>query len=197
MMDIRLCAVRLARALRADEVEMLLPLLPDERRARLARLSDPARGHEALIAYAALRAMLRDSFGMEELPPITLGAHGKPYFPSRPDVCFNLSHTDGAVLVALHDQPVGVDIERLRPLSARSMQRIAGTMNEQTFFARWVQRESRAKWSGEGLRRARGEDAPVSGERLFCPDTFDGYVCCVCTHSDSALAPIERITIES
>lgn len=195
-MEIRLCAVRLARALRADEVEALLPLLPDERRARFARLSDPTRGHEALVAYAVLRAMLRDGFGMAELPPLARGAHGKPYAPSRPDVCFNLSHTDGAVLVALHDQPIGADIERLRPLSPRTVQRIAGTVTEREFFTRWVRRESRVKWSGEGLTRVHEADAPLSGEHLFYPDTFEGYVACVCTQAEDTLAPIRHITIE-
>ncbi len=196
-MNIHLYAILLDRALRDDEVTSLMRILPAERRARLMRLSRPELGHEPLCAYAALRAALSDLYGWRALPPMTCNRYGKPAFPDYPEVCFNLSHTRGAVLVGVHDQPIGVDIEKLRPVSERTMRRIAGVMTEREFFESWVRRESRSKWSGAGLAAMRREDAPaMHGERFLYPEVFDGYAACVCTHSDAELEPVRRFTLQ-
>lgn len=35
----------------------------------------------------------------------------------------------------------------------------------------------------------------VLGERFEYIETFPGYVACVCTHTDDALAPVRRFTL--
>jgi len=111
-------------------------------------------------------------------------------------VQFNLSHTRGAVLVGIHDRPIGVDIERIRPVSERTMQRLAGAVTEREFFESWTRRESRAKWGGAGLAAMKREASPTMlGERFEYIETFPGYVACVCTHTDDALAPVRRFTL--
>lgn len=82
---------------------------------------------------------------------------GQPYFPDFPEVHFNLSHTTGAVLVALSGEPVGVDIEHIRPVSERAMRRLADVTTERAFFQSWVRREAR----GQAQRRRRGDHAGV------------------------------------
>ena len=114
----------------------------------------------------------------------------------HPEVQFNLSHTRGAVLVGIHDRPIGVDIERIRPVSERTMQRLAGAVTEREFFESWTRRESRAKWGGAGLAAMKREASPTMlGERFEYIETFPGYVACVCTHTDDALAPVRRFTL--
>ena len=109
---------------------------------------------------------------------------------------FNLSHTRGAVLVGIHDRPIGVDIERIRPVSERTMQRLAGAVTEREFFESWTRRESRAKRGGAGLAAMKREASPTMlGERFEYIETFPGYVACVCTHTDDALAPVRRFTL--
>lgn len=192
-MEIGLYAVRLDRALREDEVTALMRILPPERRERLERLSRPELGHEPLAAYAMLRSAVQERCGWRELPRMAYDRYGKPYFPEHPDVCFNISHTRGAALVGLHEQPIGVDIEKLRPVSERTMRRIAGVATEEEFFRNWVRRESRSKWNGTGLASIRAEQAPtLHGERFLYPEVFAGYVACVCTHASDELAPVKR-----
>lgn len=196
-MKIHLYAVRLQRALRAEETETLMKLLPPERRARLERLSRPELAGEPLCAYAALRAALRELYGWASLPPMTCGRWGKPGFPDYPDVCFNLSHTSGAVLVGIHDQPIGVDIEKLRPVSERMLRRVGGAAMEREFFERWVRGESRCKRSGFGLAGSHTAAAPApENERFWYPAVFAGYAACVCTCSDAELAPLRRFVLE-
>ncbi len=49
---------------------------------------------------------------------------GKPYFPEWPGVHFSISHTAAAAMVGLSDRPVGVDIERIRPVSRRLLREV-------------------------------------------------------------------------
>ena len=168
-MQIQLISIRLERPFTDAEIERLLRLVPPERRQRLAHLKDPVVGHEPICAYAALWLGLNALYGWRELPALTYNKYGKPEFAEHPEVQFNLSHTRGAVLVGIHDRPIGES---------------------------WTRRESRAKWGGAGLAAMKREASPTMlGERFEYIETFPGYVACVCTHTDDALAPVRRFTL--
>ena len=141
-MAVELWAMQLERPLTAEETEVLTALLPSGRRARLERIWDAARRQEPLCAYFILRRAVWEQYHWQELPPLALTEKGKPYFPDIPAVHFSISHTDGAVLAALSAAPVGVDVERLRPVGERVMRRLANTQDPAVFFAHWVQRLS-------------------------------------------------------
>ena len=168
-MSIELWAARLERPLTERETEAMLPLLPPERQERLLRIKQSEKRREPLCAYLILRHALWDQYRWRELPPIRLTSLGKPYFPDFPEVHFNLSHTTGAVLVALSGEPVGVDIEHIRPVSERAMRRLADVTTERAFFQSWVRREARAKRSGAGVgdHAGVGDPAPAWGAILF------------------------------
>ncbi len=196
-MNINLYAIRLDRPLTDEETDALMRLVPAERRERLLRMPKPELRHEPLCAYAALSYGLRELYGWETLPRLRYSKYGKPEFDGYPEAQFNISHTRGAVLVGIHDEPIGVDIERIRPVSERMMQRIAGTSSEKEFFESWVRRESRGKWGGSGLASMRAELSPaMHGERFCFVDTFPGYVACVCTHSRDGLEPVKCFTLK-
>lgn len=62
-------------------------------------------------AYRALARLLREECCLEVMPDIVKDSNGKPWFPSRPDLHFSVSHCRSAVMVAISSQPVGCDIE--------------------------------------------------------------------------------------
>ena len=201
-MQIQLIAIRLGRPLTDDEVRQMMDFLPPHRRELLCReteranLSRPDVPDEALCAYTALFLGLHALYGWNSMPEIAYDRYGKPYFPDYPDVHFNLSHTRDAVLVGIHDQPLGVDIEKIRPVSERTMERLAGVTTQKEFFESWVRRESRGKWGGSGVAAMRETDAPTMyGERFCFVDTFKGYVACVCTHSKDSLGEVQCFSL--
>jgi len=168
-------AVRLERPLMAAEAERLTELLPPARRERLNRLGPRAKRDEVLCAYGLLTWALRERYGWTRLPEIALTERGKPYFPEFPRVCFNLSHTEGAALAALAEEPVGVDVEKLRPVSQRMLGRF-GVDSPEAFFKVWVRREAFGKCGGEGVLPALREDPSLrDGEAYFELKLFDGY----------------------
>ncbi len=196
-MDIQLFAAKLERPLTDEETDAFLRIMPEERRERLMKVPKEELRQEPLCAYAILFLAARTLFGWKRLPKMRYSKYGKPEFDGFPDVQFNISHTRRAVLVGLHNEPLGVDIERLRPISESYMQKIAGTSSREEFFKSWVRRESRSKWNGAGLGSIRENENPaMRGERILYVDTFPDYVACVCTHSNARLAKVHKLTIE-
>ena len=194
-MDIQLYMLTPVRPLSDEEANALLARLPKGLRERLARKTGAARD-KSLFAYALLAHALHDRYGWEALPEIALGAHGKPYFPSCPDVFFSLSHSRGAVLLAVHDHSIGVDIERLRPVSERMRTRFHAS-NEAAFWQDWVQRESRCKRRGISAVALRsGEVPPLPDERVFAFSPLPNYVAGVCTASGEKADKLTRLTVE-
>ena len=131
--------------------------------------------------------------GWRDLPRIEVDELGKPFFPDHPDTHFSLSHTAGAAAAALADMPVGVDIERVRPVSVRAMERIAGVRTEAAFFRSWVRREARVKRTGSGIVTMMRTEAPLNrGEFYYEVDAFHGSrggCCCRTAGAAAAGAP--------
>ncbi|MBU5626905.1 4'-phosphopantetheinyl transferase [Oscillibacter sp. MSJ-2] len=196
-MDMELWAVELTRPLTEKEEADLLSLMPPERRERALRIRERERRREPLCAYMLLRYALYEKLGWKELPEIGLESMGKPFFPQFPTVHFNLSHTRGAVLVGLHDRPLGVDIERIRPVSQRAVQRLAGVATEKAFFESWVRREARAKRSGSGVGMLLGAETELMpGEHFYFVETFQGFVAGVATKSLDPPGKVRRFSLD-
>lgn len=131
-----------------------------------------------------LAAAVQDYFHME-LPAIQLGAHGKPYFPSRPDCQFNISHSGDLLVCALARYPVGVDIQTVKPHSQRLLDRVCseaerawlrGYNDDPAAFAKlWTLKESRCKQSGRGLTMPISQltiPLPAAGETSLILDSL-------------------------
>ena len=145
-----------------------------------------AAGEERAAARRLLALALERELGLTVLPAMERESGGKPFFPDRPDICFNLSHSHGAAVCALHDRSVGVDVERLRPAPFR----LARGMDDAAFFRLWTAREATVKRSGQaGLAVLMREPEP---DRLcVCREDFlPGWIVTVCP---SVAAPIRWV----
>jgi 4'-phosphopantetheinyl transferase len=81
------------------------------------------------------------------------------------DLCFNLSHTDGLVVLAIARQPVGVDVEWLdrrgrtieladryfAPTEITALRALPETAQRDRFFDLWTLKEAYIKARGLGL----------------------------------------------
>lgn len=196
-MPVELWAARLERSLTERETAVMLEMLPSERRERVLRMKQPEKRREVLCAYMILRLALWEQYRWRELPAVCRSQQGKPYFPEHPGVHFNLSHTGGAVLVGLSDQPLGVDIEKIRPVSRRAMHRLADVATEDAFFRSWVRREARVKRSGDGIGTMMRAETPLQyGEFYYALDTFPGYAAGVATRSREAPGLVRKYALD-
>jgi 4'-phosphopantetheinyl transferase len=125
--------------------------------AHAARFATPTLRRRYLRAHAALRGIL----GSVTAAPLdfALREKGKPYLALATEIRFNLAHSREVALVAVAlDVEVGVDIERLRPLTefAAIAQRYfpeghTEPTSVREFFRHWTRFEALLKAHGAGL----------------------------------------------
>lgn len=90
---------------------------------------------------------------------------GKPYTAGYPDVHFNISHSGNAVICAVCDKPVGIDIQLMKERDFDRLAKRAFTEKEQAlffslppekrreqFFKTWTAKESFIKYLGTGVK---------------------------------------------
>ena len=111
-----------------EAVREMLPLVSEQRRQQALRYSHTFGRFCCLKSYLMLLELLSAVYPELDTskPEFGYTAQGKPFLLARPDIHFSISHTKNAILVAISDAPIGVDIEALRSPSAAL---IARTMN--------------------------------------------------------------------
>lgn len=121
---------------------------------------------------------------------VVLGEFGKPAFEAHPEVHFNLAHTRGAAVVAVSDQPVGVDIEAIGRLDKRIVARHFTEREQQyvdfntegapvRFTEIWTRKEAFVKWLGVGLRLPLRSFDTLADNRIRTRNV-SGFVLSIC-----------------
>lgn len=165
-------------------------LSPDERQ-RAERLRLPLKQRRFVAGRTTLREVLSGYTGLEPgALRFDYGPTGKPSLAGSHGLHFNLSHCDDLALLAISALPVGVDVERVRPLDALpQMMQIACSPAERqallalpqsrrlrAFFFTWTRKEALMKAHGDGFKLAHALSLPVSD----APQTIhgDGWTVC-------------------
>ena len=117
------------------------------------------------LADEILNHDLTNRYGIElNREKIRLGVWGKPYIEGMEGYHYNISNTDGMVVCAVSQNPVGVDAERIKRLrpavlkkccTSQEQEYISGAgkeKEEERFFQLWTLKESYIKMTGEGMR---------------------------------------------
>ncbi len=118
--------------------------------------------HENLhcAAWKLLEQAIQETYHIP-LPKVATDEHGKPYFPQRQDIHFNITHCTGLVTCVLDSHPVGIDAEIIRPLREGVLRRSFSeseaknvhnsTNPDKTFFQYWTLKEAFVKAIGIGI----------------------------------------------
>lgn len=145
-------------------------MLSSEEQARAQRYKFPEHRHRFIAAHGMLRCILSRYL---QVKPHTLefapGPHGKPFLVNRAahaDPCFNLSHSQDLVLVAVsQSREVGIDVEQERQgidypamisrifteEEARFFWALPKEKRQSAFFSCWTKKEAYLKACGDGL----------------------------------------------
>lgn len=144
------------------DLEVALQNISVQRREQALRYRHELGRRQSVLAYVLLKKALRETYGIDENPLFTYGEHGQPLLADYPDIHLSLSHCRQAVVCAVSDHPVGVDVEDLGRYK-ESLARYA--MNEAeraeiaaaadgcdvAFTRLWTMKEAFLKSSGRGL----------------------------------------------
>ena len=146
------------------EVERLLSFIIPQRREEVLRFKHTFGRFASAKTFEMLMAMMPDLDW--SAVAYKRWEHGKPYLcDSEGDPLeghhFNLSHSEKGLLVAVDEQPIGVDIQTFRPFSEALLRRcmneeeqrqiLSSEAPRQTFAALWTRKEAVVKLSGRGL----------------------------------------------
>lgn len=158
---IQLYYLPLRRACDKELYSRLLHTLPESSREKIERLPF-SKAVPSLYADLLLFQVLQEATGLpaQELQ-LSRGEHGKPYLQNA-EIHFNYAHTESAVALALFDMPVGVDIEKVRPVREGFARKFFAPSEaeyvEQSDFGReerlieiWTKKEAYVKELGVGL----------------------------------------------
>ena len=135
--------------------------LTDERQQRALRFRNASDRHACILGDALLRNVVAEELGCD-YRRVCIGndSCGKPYvvFPSDCGLNISLSHSDGMVVAALDEVPIGIDVECIRDIDARVLKHVlsenealyVGESNRR-FFEIWTMKEAYLKCIGLGL----------------------------------------------
>ena len=143
----------------AEEVARLLPLVSDQRREQALRFSHLFGQYCCLKSYELLCELLREWGSDIQLPVFEYNEYGAPSIQGGP--YFSISHCKEGIAVAVDSQPIGIDIESVRPFKEALMHK---TMNpaEQSailssddpdwaFTRLWTKKEAVLKMQATGI----------------------------------------------
>ena len=182
----------------SEELERVLPYLPEERREKTLRLKTAERRTQSAVAGLLLRHFFGDT-------TIVYGEHGKPYLADG-SRHFSLSHSERYVVCAVSDGEIGVDIEPISPIRPAVLRRCftdeeqawIGEDNER-FTRLWTMKEAYMKMTGTGLSVPAKEislSVPVNedyDERNRCFWRFQAlpFITSVCADSSAHIEEVE------
>ncbi|MEG2377719.1 MAG: 4'-phosphopantetheinyl transferase superfamily protein [Clostridia bacterium] len=139
---------------------------------------------DVLMRTCAARRLGVSSDGIE----ILRGAHGKPYING---VFLNVSHSGDYIVCATASAPIGVDIERIRPVRAGIAERFfhpheaeyLRSSDASQFFRVWTMKEAYLKRDGRGLSGGLSSfDVLSLPNSIFFTTQLDGgYILTLCT----------------
>lgn len=147
-----------------------MTLLSADEQARLSTFQSPKRRAEFLRGRSLLRSVLAARFGMEaSVLPLSSAPSGG-FAPLEEALHLSLTHTGSVAAIALAPYPVGLDVERIRPVPTGLIARMCAEnemipQHEAGALLTWAAKEAVLKASGEGLR---------GGLRQVCLNWLDG-----------------------
>lgn len=145
------------RTFSVQSFERSLQLLPPERREYAFHFKHPEDQKRSALAWLLLAYGLRKEYGMEAVPKFRKAASGKPFLLGAHMPFFSLSHSGDFVGCALHDQEIGLDIQKITEPRDSLIRRVctqeelASLKSSQDFCRIWAMKESAVKLTGEGI----------------------------------------------
>jgi len=134
--------------------------LPLKRFQLYLSLEDQQAQIESLISYLLLIKALEDNNFLTTNLGFSYHRSGKPYFTNS-NVKFNISHSEDIIAIAIDNEEIGLDVEKIEEVNANLISRVYSEQEKEIykeklldsdfFFKTWTIKESYIKFSGIGL----------------------------------------------
>lgn len=161
---VTITGVHLPELLPDDVMTRMRSAVSAERRDASLRFQRQQDAQRSLVGELLLLHILRERYQLDaDTLDMGKNSYGKPFLIQHPHIHFNLSHAGDWIICADDSAPVGVDIEKVRPIDFAIAERFF-TSSEykllldapeqkrlQLFYTLWTLKESYIKFVGKGL----------------------------------------------
>ncbi len=174
--------------------EKYLCMMSPQRQSRTERKTSPADRLLSVAGEMLVRRAVSELLGIsEESVQLCSDKFGAPIL-AHSDLFVSISHSKKTAVCALSDTPVGIDIEKVRPISSRVACKTFSEKEKEyldcngelcgealvRFYEIWTAKEAYAKMKGCGIMLSNTVDTTkISLDRAH----FDGYVVSICTEN--------------
>ncbi|HEX6309398.1 MAG TPA: 4'-phosphopantetheinyl transferase superfamily protein [Longimicrobiales bacterium] len=172
----------------STSIEMRSACLSPDERTRSTLYTAPLEQRRFITSRIVLRHVLAAYHGVPAAAlPLAREPGGRPFIEGAERLFFSLSHSAGTAVIAVADVPVGVDVERVRPVARAAaiarrvlhpdtvavLATVPAPERLRAFLDAWTQREAHVKAVGGGLFQTRdvlpfdpGQPADASVQRI-------------------------------
>jgi len=134
---------------------------------------------------------------------IARSEYGKPYLINYTNIHFNVSHTIDAIICAISEENIGVDIERIKSFNMGVVQKYF-TKQEQNYIFKekekqnerfvevWTRKEAYVKWTGKGMKVSFQSFDTLKDKKIFSFN-IKGYFISLCSNCFTSSKPEELL----
>lgn len=151
------------------EIDPLWEILSADEQERAERFARKADEQRFIVGRGVLRSLLSNYCHLAPAKlQFTYNDYGKPLLKSPSEtesLCFNLSHTEGWVVYAIAQTPIGIDLEKIHTIAQleKIIERFFSQKEQTTFhhvpddqrndrfFPFWTAKEAYTKAVGQGI----------------------------------------------
>ena len=173
-----------------QEVARLLPLVSAQRREQALRFTHLFGQYCCLKSYEMLMQLLASTpYNLHPTPSFLYNEYGAPSIEDGP--YFSISHCKSGIAVAVSNQPIGIDIEAVRPLKVDLVKKTMNPLEQEAilsapqpdwaFTRLWTRKEAFLKMKGTGIISDLHEVlSDIDGlEWLQMDNQLLNYTCCI------------------
>lgn len=172
-----------------QEVARLLPLVSAQRREQALRFTHLFGQYCCLKSYEILLQLLASTYTLHSTPTFLYNEYGAPSIKNGP--YFSISHCKSGIAVAVSKQPIGIDIETVRPLKVDLVKKTMNPLEQEAIFfdtqpdwaftRLWTRKEAFLKMKGTGIiNDLHAALADSNGAKFMQIDnTSHNYTCCI------------------
>ena len=173
-----------------QEVARLLPLVSAQRREQALRFTHLFGRYCCLKSYEMLQQLLASApYTLHSTPTFLYNEYGAPSIKNGP--YFSISHCKSGIAVAVSKQPIGIDIETVRPLKVDLVKKTMNPLEQEVIFfdtqpdwaftRLWTRKEAFLKMKGTGIiNDLHAALVDSNGAKFMQLDnTSHNYTCCV------------------
>ncbi len=190
-------------SLRIDEADenvyqQTFDAMSSDRKEKIIRLKNENQKKLSLLGEYLAKKLISNEKGIPFNQVILkIDSMGKPYTPAYSDIHFNISHSYNIAVAAISNRPIGIDIEKIHPVSLKLTEKVC-TENElkyifgklpadsdyeiqypdisyDRFFEIWTLKEAYFKYLGTGITEFKSFDS-FSKDILKDKIRIDDYI---------------------